>query len=65
MLTKDKERLRVGMWLSDENGFYEVKNFDNRTAELKTIEFDDDENWKYGDYLICDKEEICRMSYVL
>lgn len=61
-LTKDGEYIKVGMWLSDQTGIYEVKDVTGDRIELTEIIFDGDE-YHHGDSRILTKAEARRMEY--
>ena len=60
MKTKDNYELYVGMWISNHDGVFEIKEIQNNCIYAKEIVFEDDntDNYHYGDELRMSKEEI-------
>lgn len=66
MKTMDKYEVKVGMWISDVNGIYEVKKIHGDTVTLNLIELDEEnpEDYHIADTLIKTEEEITKCSYL-
>lgn len=69
--TNDGYDIKIGMWLSDENGTYEVRDITSDEVVLQEILFsdnwDEDANptdWRYGYYLDLTHEEASELSYL-
>ena len=69
--TKDGCEIGIGMWLSDDNGTYEVRDVTSDEVVLREIIFsdawDEDANpfaWEYGYYLDLTHEEANQLSYL-
>ena len=65
MKTMDKYEVKVGMWISDVNGIYEVKKIHGDYTVVNLIEFEENpEDYHIADTLIKTEEEITKCSYM-
>lgn len=67
MKTKDGENIRVSMWVSDQNGIYEITDIGSVWITAKEIIFtadDDPDAWAYGNVHYWLPQEVKKMEYV-
>lgn len=66
MKTKDNYELYIGMWISNHDGVFEVKEIHNDYIYAKEIIFLDDntDNFNYGNELRFNKNEVALMEYL-
>lgn len=64
LMSKDGVELKVGDWVSDDRGVYEIKEINEHDVICNELEFNEEtQDFEVVDFLIRTREEISKCHY--